>query len=55
VRDHGATDDDNLFPLCETSNRRKNLSKYDYRREGDGRVTITTPTGLTVSTEPPPF
>lgn len=55
VRDQGATNDDNLFPLCETSNRRKNLSTHDYRREDDGRVTITTPTGLTVTTEAPPF
>ncbi len=55
VRDHGATNDENLFPLCETSNRRKNLSWYDYQRDGDGRVTITTPTGLTTTIEPPPF
>jgi hypothetical protein len=55
VRDQGATNDDNLFPLCETSNRRKNLSRFYYQREGDGRVTITTPTGLSVTTEPPPF
>jgi len=55
VRDQGGTNGDNLFPLCETGNRRKNLSRYDYRRDRDGRVTITTPTGLTIAAEPPPF
>jgi hypothetical protein len=55
VRDHGATNDDNLFPLCETSNRRKNISRFHYQRHSDGTVTITTPTGHTATTEPPPF
>lgn len=55
VRDNGLTDDDNLFPLCATSNRRKNLSLFDYQRGDDGRVTIVTPTGFTVATQPPPF
>jgi Domain of unknown function (DUF222)/HNH endonuclease len=55
VRDHGATNTDNLFPLCDTSNRRKNLSRHDYQRHPDGTITITTPTGHTTTTEPPPF
>ncbi len=55
ARDHGSTNDDNLFPLCETSNRRKNLGRFNYRREPDGRVRITTPTGYAVTTESPPF
>ncbi|MGO4690105.1 DUF222 domain-containing protein [Glaciibacter sp. 2TAF33] len=55
VRDHGPTNDDNLVPLCETSNRRKNLTRYQYERHDDGTVTITTPTGLITTTEPPPF
>ncbi|WP_022883241.1 HNH endonuclease signature motif containing protein, partial [Glaciibacter superstes] len=50
VRDNGRTNEDNLFPLCEKSNRRKNLSRFDYERLPNGRVSITTPTGLTVTT-----
>lgn len=55
VRDHGATDDDNLVPLCPQANRRKNLSWFDYRRHPDGRISITSPTGLTVEMEVAPF
>lgn len=55
IRDNGRTDADNLFPLCEVGNRRKNLSRLAYRRLGNGRVSISTPTGLTVTTEAPPF
>ena len=55
VRDHGATNADNLFPLCEKGNRRKNLSRFGYEHLGDGRVAITTPTGVTVLSEQPPF
>ncbi|KQO96963.1 HNH endonuclease signature motif containing protein [Leifsonia sp. Leaf264] len=55
ARDAGGTNDDNLFPLCETGNRRKNLSRIDYERRPDGRVTITTPTGYSVTTGPAPF
>ncbi|WP_022885274.1 HNH endonuclease signature motif containing protein [Glaciibacter superstes] len=55
VRDNGRTNEDNLFPLCEKSNRRKNLSRFDYERLPNGRVSITTPTGLTVTTEAAPF
>lgn len=55
VRDRGRTNDDNLFPLCEKGNRRKNLSRFGYEHRGNGRVAITTPTGLTVYSEPPPF
>ena len=54
VRDHGRTNDDNLVPLCEKGNRRKNLSRFGYEHYGEGRVAITTPTGHTVITEPPP-
>jgi hypothetical protein len=55
VRDHGATNDDNLVPLCEVGNRRKNLSRFTYERRADGSVSITTPTGYTVLSEAPPF
>ena len=55
VRDHGRTNDDNLFPLCEKGNRRKHLSRFGYEHRGNSRVAITTPTGLTVISEPPPF
>ncbi len=55
VRDRGRTNADNLLPLCEHANRRKNLSRIEYTRLADGRVTITTPTGHSVDTEPAPF
>lgn len=55
VRDNGPSNAENLFPLCETSNRRKNLSRFDYRRLPDGRVSIHTPTGLDVTTDEAPF
>ncbi len=55
VRDHGPSNAENLFPLCEHSNRRKNLSRFDYSRLPDGRVTIHTPTGLEVTTDEVPF
>ncbi len=55
VRDHGRTNDDNLVPLCEKGNRRKNLSRFRYEHLDDGRVAITTPTGVTVLSEQPPF
>lgn len=55
VRDNGPSNAENLFPLCETSNRRKNLSRFDYRRLPDGRVTIHTPTGLDITTDEAPF
>ena len=52
VRESGRTDADNLFPLCENGNRRKNLSRIAYRRLPSGRVSITTPTGFTAVSEP---
>ncbi|GAA1762855.1 HNH endonuclease signature motif containing protein [Agromyces humatus] len=52
VRDVGPTNGDNLFPLCEISNRRKNVSRVAYRRLPKGRVSITTPTGFTTVSEP---
>lgn len=55
VRDLGRTNRDNLFPLCENGNRRKNLSRVAYRRLPSGNVSITTPTGYTVTSEAPPF
>lgn len=55
VRDNGPSNAENLFPLCETSNRRKNLSRFDYRRLPDGRVSIHTPTGLDITTDEAPF
>ena len=55
ARDHGPTDDSNLFPLCDTSNRRKHHSRLHYERRPDGQVAITTPTGYTAVTEPAPF
>ena len=55
VRDVGRTNRDNLFPLCENGNRRKNLSRVGYRRLPSGKVSITTPTGYTVTTDAPTF
>ncbi|HEY9423746.1 MAG TPA: HNH endonuclease signature motif containing protein, partial [Microterricola sp.] len=55
VRDNGPSNAENLFPLCERGNRRKNLSRFDYSRLPDGRVTIHTPTGLDITTDDPPF
>jgi hypothetical protein len=55
VRDLGLTNRDNLFPLCENGNRRKNLSRVAYRRLPSGNVSITTPTGHTVIADRPPF
>ncbi|MGW4931062.1 DUF222 domain-containing protein [Agromyces sp. NPDC004153] len=55
VRDMGFTNRDNLFPLCESGNRRKNLSRVAYRRLPSGNVSITTPTGHTVIADQPPF
>ena len=55
MRDRGRTNADNLFPLCEQANRRKNLSRIEYSRLPDGHVTITTPTGHIAEVEPPPF
>jgi hypothetical protein len=55
VRDMGRTNRDNLFPLCENGNRRKNLSRVGYRRLPSGKVSITTPTGYTVTTDAPTF
>ncbi|GAA1798572.1 HNH endonuclease signature motif containing protein [Agromyces neolithicus] len=52
VRDNGRTDADNLFPLCENGNRRKNLSRVAYKKLPKRRVSITTPTGFTAIAEP---
>ncbi|MEL4319937.1 HNH endonuclease signature motif containing protein [Leifsonia sp. YIM 134122] len=55
ARDAGPTNEDNLHPLCDTGNRRKNLSRIHNQRQPDGTVSITTPTGYTVTTEAAPF
>ncbi|WP_167756781.1 HNH endonuclease signature motif containing protein [Leifsonia flava] len=55
ARDHGATNSDNLYPLCDTGNRRKNLSRIRYHRQPDGTVRITTPTGYEFTTQVAPF
>ena len=55
VRNNGRTNADNLFPLCENGNRRKNLSRLSYKRLPSGKVSITTPTGYSVISDPAPF
>jgi hypothetical protein len=55
VRDMGSTNRDNLFPLCERGNLRKNLSRIASERRPSGKVSITTPTGYAVTSDPPPF
>ena len=55
VRNNGPTNDANLFPLCETGNRRKHLSRLAYTRLASGKVSITTPTGFSVISEAAPF
>jgi Domain of unknown function (DUF222) len=55
VRNNGPTNADNLFPLCENGNRRKNLSRLSYKRLPSGKVSITTPTGYSVISDPAPF
>ena len=55
VRDMGSTNRDNLFPLCERGNLRKNLSRIASERRPSGKVSITTPTGYTVTTDAPTF
>lgn len=53
ARDHGASNIDNLIPLCTSDHRLKTLSKIRLSKtidpDGTDRVTVTTPTGLTAS------
>ncbi len=53
VRDNGLTNQDNLIPLCPPDHRLKTLTKIRYRRDPDGSVTVTTPTGYTGRNTPP--
>ncbi|TYL50488.1 HNH endonuclease signature motif containing protein [Agromyces mariniharenae] len=55
ARDMGSTNRDNLVPLCENGNLRKNLSRIAYDRLPSGKVSITTPTGYAVIADAPPF
>ena len=55
VRDMGRTNRDNLIPLCENGNLRKNVSRIAYERLPSGGVSITTPTGFAVIADAPPF
>ena len=45
ARDNGFTNEDNLIPLCPSDHRLKTLTKIRYKREPDGTVIVTTPTG----------
>lgn len=54
VRDNGPTNDDNLIPLCPPDHRLKSLTRIRYRRDADGSVTVTTPTGYVGRNTPPP-
>ena len=45
ARDYGFTNEDNLIPLCPSDHRLKTLTKIRYRREPDGTIIVTTPTG----------
>jgi hypothetical protein len=52
----GATDAGNLVGYCTGHHRGKHQAPgWVHELSADGTLTVTTPTGLTVTTEPPPF
>ncbi|NUS55909.1 MAG: HNH endonuclease, partial [Streptomycetaceae bacterium] len=53
---HGPTDVTNLAGLCTGDHRGKHQAPgFRYQGEPDGTLVVTTPSGITVTTEPPPF
>jgi hypothetical protein len=53
AKDHGLTNEDNLVPLCAPDHRLKTLTKIRYKREPDGAIVVTTPTGTSRRKVPP--
>jgi hypothetical protein len=52
----GPTSAENLTGFCTTNHRGKHQAPgWTYDLDRDGTLTVTTPTGLTTSTEPPPY
>jgi hypothetical protein len=52
----GATSADNLTGFCTGHHRGKHQAPgWSFDRTSDGTLTVTTPTGLIASTDPPPF
>ncbi len=52
----GPTEAGNLTGFCTGHHRGKHQAPgWRYDLSADGTLTVTTPTGLTASTEPPPF
>ena len=50
----GQTSLDNLAPLCRRHHRAKTHGHFTYRRLPDGSYEWTLPTGMVVTTHPPP-
>jgi hypothetical protein len=52
----GPTSAGNMTGFCPTHHRGKHQAKnWTYRLTPEGTLTVTTPTGLTATTDPPPF
>jgi hypothetical protein len=52
----GPTSAANLAGFCTTHHRGKHQAPgWHYTLDPDATLTVTTPTGLTTSTEPPPY
>jgi hypothetical protein len=52
----GPTSADNLAGFCTTHHRGKHQAPgWTHTLTPDGTLTVTTPTGLTTTTEPPPY
>ncbi|WP_176832452.1 HNH endonuclease [Geodermatophilus sp. DSM 45219] len=52
----GPTAAGNLAGFCSTNHRGKHQAPgWAYAMQADGTLTVTTPTGLTAVTEPPPY
>ena len=52
----GPTDAVNLAGYCTTDHRGKHQAPgFVHHLDADGTLTVTTPSGITVVTEPPPF
>ncbi len=52
---HGATDAADLIAFCRRDHRLKDEPGWIYRMTDDGTLTITTPTGQTYESTPPPL
>jgi hypothetical protein len=53
---HGPTDVTNLAGFCTGDHRGKHQAPgFTYEGAPDGALVVTTPSGITATTEPPPF